>query len=108
MGFHIETILPGNSAKVPLKNSVVQLHYDGYLEDGTKFDSSRDRKKIFSFRLGSGEVIRGWDEGVALMSEHQKVRMTISPDYAYGEEGIPGVIPPNATLIFDIELVKIL
>uniref|UniRef100_G1N5A3 peptidylprolyl isomerase n=1 Tax=Meleagris gallopavo TaxID=9103 RepID=G1N5A3_MELGA len=77
------------------------------LEDGKKFDSSRDRNKPFKFVMGKQEVIRGWEEGVAQMSVGQRAKMTISPDYAYGSTGHPGIIPPNATLIFDVELMKL-
>ncbi|XP_073164952.1 peptidyl-prolyl cis-trans isomerase FKBP1A isoform X2 [Lepidochelys kempii] len=79
----------------------------GMLEDGKKFDSSRDRNKPFKFVMGKQEVIRGWEEGVAQMSVGQRAKMIISPDYAYGSTGHPGIIPPNATLIFDVELMKL-
>ena len=80
----------------------------GTLKNGKKFDSSRDRGKEFKFKLGVGEVIRGWDEGVAKMSVGERAKLTVSPDYGYGEKGAAGVIPPNATLIFDVELIRIL
>ncbi|XP_066869077.1 peptidyl-prolyl cis-trans isomerase FKBP1A isoform X1 [Kogia breviceps] len=86
------------------------LHWhlqSGMLEDGKKFDSSRDRNKPFKFVLGKQEVIRGWEEGVAQMSVGQRAKLTISPDYAYGATGHPGIIPPNATLVFDVELLKL-
>ena len=79
----------------------------GTLENGKKFDSSRDKNRVFSFRLGKGEVIRGWDEGVAKMSVGERAKLTVSPDFGYGAEGAAGVIPPNATLIFDVELISI-
>ncbi|NXL86020.1 FKB1A isomerase, partial [Alectura lathami] len=89
----------------------------GMLEDGKKFDSSRDRNKPFKFVMGKQEVIRGWEEGVAQVpgvppargsaAVGQRAKMTISPDYAYGSTGHPGIIPPNATLIFDVELMKL-
>ncbi|XP_062059952.1 peptidyl-prolyl cis-trans isomerase FKBP1A isoform X1 [Lepus europaeus] len=79
----------------------------GMLEDGKKFDSSRDRNKPFKFMLGKQEVIRGWEEGVAQMSVGQRAKLTISPDYAYGATGHPGIIPPHATLVFDVELLKL-
>uniref|UniRef100_A0ABI8AG21 peptidylprolyl isomerase n=8 Tax=Eutheria TaxID=9347 RepID=A0ABI8AG21_FELCA len=81
--------------------------FTGMLEDGKKFDSSRDRNKPFKFMLGKQEVIRGWEEGVAQMSVGQRAKLTISPDYAYGATGHPGIIPPNATLVFDVELLKL-
>ena len=104
MGVELETLTPGDGVRIPKKGQTVSVHYDGFLTNGQKFDSSRDRGQQFSFKLGQGQVIRGWDEGVAQMSVGQKVRMTISPDYGYGARGAGGVIPPNATLIFDVEL----
>ena len=80
--------------------------FTGTLIDGTKFDSSRDRGKPFEFKIGQGNVIKGWDEGVAQMSKGQRAKLTCSPDYAYGARGFPPVIPANATLIFDVELIN--
>uniref|UniRef100_A0A8C3DQH5 peptidylprolyl isomerase n=1 Tax=Corvus moneduloides TaxID=1196302 RepID=A0A8C3DQH5_CORMO len=91
----------------PKRGQTCVVHYTGMLEDGKKFDSSRDRNKPFKFVMGKQEVIRGWEEGVAQMSVGQRAKMTISPDYAYGSTGHPGIIPPNATLIFDVELMKL-
>lgn len=79
----------------------------GTLEDGSKFDSSRDRGSPFKTAIGIGRVIRGWDEAVPQMSQGEKAVLTISGDYAYGEKGYPGLIPPNATLIFEVELLGI-
>ena len=84
----------------------VTVHYDGTLEDGTKFDSSRDRGEPFSFPLGAGQVIPGWDEGVVGMKPGGVRKLTIPSDLAYGEAGRPPVIPPSATLIFEIELIE--
>jgi FKBP-type peptidyl-prolyl cis-trans isomerase len=86
---------------------VVSVHYTGWLADGTKFDSSVDRGQPFSFSLGAGQVIAGWDEGVAGIKVDGKRRLIIPPDLAYGPQGSPPTIPPNAELTFDVELLDI-
>ncbi|XP_077907678.1 LOW QUALITY PROTEIN: peptidyl-prolyl cis-trans isomerase FKBP1A [Ictidomys tridecemlineatus] len=107
MGVQVETISPGDGRTFPKRGQTCVVHYTGMLEDGKKFDSSRDRNKPFKFMLGKQEVIRGWEEGVAQMSVGQRAKLTISPDYAYGATGHPGIIPPHATLVFDVELLKL-
>lgn len=102
----IEKLTTGSGA-APKFGDRVSVHYTGRLVDGTKFDSSLDRGKPFCFALGRGEVIQGWDEGVATMRVGDKVRLTIPSEKAYGDRGYPGVIPPKATLVFEVELLSI-
>jgi FKBP-type peptidyl-prolyl cis-trans isomerase FkpA len=101
----IEELTPGTGAAAQLGDTV-SVHYTGWLTDGTQFDSSYDRGQPFTFTLGTGGVIQGWDQGVPGMQPGGKRRLTIPPDLAYGAGG-RGVIPPNATLIFEVELVEI-
>src|SRR5712671_2975660 len=102
----IEKIVLGNGAS-PKAGETVTVHYTGWLTNGTKFDSSVDRNEPFSFVLGAGQVIQGWDQGVATMRVGDKARLTIPPELANGEAGYPGAIPPNATLIFEVELLSV-
>ena len=102
----IEDITVGTGAEAVAGKKAI-VHYTGYLTNGTVFDSSVNRGQPFGFNLGSGEVIKGWDEGVAGMKVGGKRKLTIPPNLAYGEAGAGGVIPPNATLIFDVELVDV-
>eukprot|EP00761_Pharyngomonas_kirbyi_P003310 gb/GECH01003314.1/.p1 GENE.gb/GECH01003314.1/~~gb/GECH01003314.1/.p1 ORF type:complete len:290 (+),score=95.38 gb/GECH01003314.1/:1-870(+) len=99
-----EILQLGNNNEKPPSGSKVTVHYVGQLEDGTIFDSSRERNERFDFDLGRGQVIKGWDIGVASMTKGEKCRLICSPEYAYGEKGYPPHIPRRATLEFEIEL----
>lgn len=102
----IDKLISGDGAS-PKGGDTVTVHYTGWLTDGSKFDSSVDRDEPFAFVLGRGQVIQGWDQGVATMRVGDKVRLTIPPALAYGEQGYPGAIPPGATLVFEVELLSI-
>ena len=99
----IEKLISGNGA-APKRGSSVTVHYTGWLPDGTKFDSSVDRDEPFTFVLGAGQVIQGWDQGVAGMKVGGRRQITIPPELGYGSRGAGGVIGPNETLVFVVDL----
>lgn len=105
-GLVYEDLIVGNG-KMADPGLQVSVHYTGWLTDGTKFDSSLDRGQPLQFTLGQGEVIRGWDEGIKGMRVGGKRKLTIPPDMAYGSQGSSGVIPPNATLVFEVQLLGV-
>ena len=102
--FKVEKLNEGSGPTCP-KGAQVKVHYVGKLTNGQQFDSSIDRGEPLEFTVGVGQVIRGWDEGITQLQKGQKAILTCPPDYAYGPNGIPGAIPKNATLIFDVELI---
>jgi FKBP-type peptidyl-prolyl cis-trans isomerase FkpA len=105
-GLQYEDLQEGTGQEA-LSGQTVSVHYTGWLTDGTKFDSSVDRGQPFQFPLGARRVIAGWDEGVAGMKVGGKRKLTIPPSLGYGSRGAGGVIPPNATLVFDVELLDV-
>ncbi|HWI60234.1 MAG TPA: FKBP-type peptidyl-prolyl cis-trans isomerase [Symbiobacteriaceae bacterium] len=105
-GLKFEELRVGDGAR-PKKGDFVQVHYTGWLTNGKKFDSSVDRGQPFEFKLGAGQVIRGWDEGLSTMNVGGKRRLVIPPELGYGARGAGGVIPPNAELVFEVELLGI-
>ena len=105
-GLKIDDLVEGEGAAAEAGQQVT-VHYTGWLVDGTEFDSSHNRNETFSFKLGAGQVIAGWDQGVAGMKVGGTRKLTIPPDMGYGERGAGGVIPPNATLVFKVELISV-
>lgn len=105
-GVKVEILNEGTGA-TPKQGQVVTVHYTGWLTDSTKFDSSLDRNQPFTYQFGVGQVIQGWDDGVATMKVGGTSRFTIPPELGYGQRGAGDVIPPNATLIFEVELLGI-
>jgi len=106
MDLAIEELTVGSGSEAQ-SGKKVSVHYTGTLTDGKKFDSSHDRGQPFSFTLGAGQVIKGWDQGVAGMRTGGKRKLTIPPHLGYGARGFPPVIPPNATLVFEVELLDV-
>ncbi|HVY48417.1 MAG TPA: FKBP-type peptidyl-prolyl cis-trans isomerase [Minicystis sp.] len=102
----MQDLKPGAGAEA-VAGKTVTVHYVGTLTNGNKFDSSRDRGEGFTFRLGAGQVIKGWDQGVAGMKVGGMRKLTIPPELAYGARGFPPVIPPNSTLVFEVELLDV-
>jgi len=107
MGVTIEKLSPGDGKTFPKRGDTVKIHYVGTLVDGKKFDSSRDRNSPFVTKIGVGQVIKGWDEAVPQLSLGEKALIVVTPDFGYGARGFPPVIPPNATLRFEVELLQI-
>jgi FKBP-type peptidyl-prolyl cis-trans isomerase FkpA len=105
-GLKYEDLQEGSGADAKTGDTV-DVHYTGWLTNGTKFDSSLDRNRPFSFQIGAGRVIKGWDEGVAGMKVGGKRKLMIPPELGYGARGAGGVIPPNAELVFEVELLKV-
>jgi FKBP-type peptidyl-prolyl cis-trans isomerase len=105
-GLKYTDLVVGTGAQ-PKAGQTVMVHYTGWLTNGQKFDSSKDRNQPFSFTLGKQQVIAGWDEGLSTMKVGGKRRLTIPPDLGYGARGAGNVIPPNATLIFEVELLDV-
>jgi FKBP-type peptidyl-prolyl cis-trans isomerase FkpA len=105
-GLTIDDLVLGSGAEAAAGQQA-KVHYTGWLTDGTKFDSSKDRDDPFVFPLGAGRVIKGWDEGVQGMKVGGKRKLTIPPALGYGARGAGGVIPPNATLVFEVELLGV-
>ena len=101
----VEIFTAGDGINYPKPGQTVTIHYIGYLVDGSQWDSSRDRGKPFKFKLGAEQVVQGLDEGVSQLSIGERAKLIIPPNLGYGAKGFPGLIPPNSTLIFDVELI---
>lgn len=106
MGIQVQKVREGDGVNFPKNGQLVRVHFDTYLENGTKISSSRDDVRPFSFVLGDGEVIKAWDQTIIDMSLGEVIKLKTTPDMAYGLKGIQGLVPQNATLVFEIELVS--
>ena len=106
MPLQIDDLANGTGAEAKT-GQIVTVHYTGWLTSGKKFDSSKDRGDPFQFKLGAGQVIKGWDDGVKGMKVGGKRKLTIPPELGYGARGFPGAIPPNSTLVFEVELLAV-
>jgi FK506-binding protein 1 len=107
MGVKIETVIKGDGKTFPRVGDRITVHYEGTLQDGTVFDSTRKRGEPFTTVIGVGKVIRGWDEAMPRLSLGEKAILTVSSDDAYGPRGVPPLIPPNSDLRFDLELISV-
>ena len=107
MPINIQVLIERNTSKFPKKGQKVKIHYEGFLENGSRIDSSRTRGVPFTFKVGKGEVIQAWDLALTQISLHSRVLVTTTPDLAYGSKGLTGAVPPNSSLKFDIELLDI-
>ncbi|VVT54357.1 uncharacterized protein SAPINGB_P004035 [Magnusiomyces paraingens] len=107
MGVTIQSLAPGDGVNFPKPGDHITIHYTGTLDNGSTFDSSRTRGAPFQAVIGVGQLIRGWDEGIPKLSVGEKAVLKITPDYGYGARGFPPVIPENANLTFEVELLKI-
>lgn len=103
----MDKIIEGDGKTIPKPGSLVTLDYIGYLEDGSKFDSTIERGKPFVFRVGCGEVLTGWDEGIVQMSKGERTKLTMPSSLAYGSTGFPGLVPPDTTIVFEVTLLDV-
>jgi peptidylprolyl isomerase len=105
-GVKYTDLRPGQGEEIAL-GKIVEVHYSGWLEDGTKFDSSKDRDRPFTFRVGAGDALKGWDEGLIGMKVGGRRRLVIPPELGFGKQGVGGVVPPNSVLFYEFELLGV-
>ncbi|CCW66330.1 unnamed protein product [Phytomonas sp. Hart1] len=103
----MDKIIEGDGKTIPYSGCIVTLDYIGYLEDNAKFDSTAIRGRPFVFRVGCGQVIKGWDEGIVQMSKGERSKLTMPPSLAYGASGFQGLVPPNTTIVFEVTLLDV-